>query len=355
MRRLLAAGAAVLVAFALAAAPGSPAFAVDCGAAHCYSVAQIRNTIYGVNQGLNVHCLGPMNAPTGSNFMTQEQWIGTNNTSGTYWVEVGMAYGYPQGSTRYFFWGDGRPNGGGVHEHDLTIAANLNTTYDDYINWIGNNSWRVSRDGTTLGTSTANPGSSRGGDAGEEMTDTAGSSSAVTAWLFRQTSSGGPWYSSWPGAGLRADEPPYGTWSTKDYSASFYSNCSFLSAAPDPGPTFVPFTAAEAPSVIKDIALQMAATNGETAPTSLEYVATTRQAAAQLTAQAGVDSDQPVYLVSVHGAFVGHMAKRPAGTAEPQGTVLTVTIDPKTGRITDWGIEQTTPKLTSLGAVQQLG
>lgn len=119
--------------------PIPPAAAVTCSPSnHCYGEVEYftGTQIFGLNQGLDVRCLGPMGAPTSSNFVTQEMWERTaGNISGNWWVEVGMAYGAPQGSTRYFFWADNRPNGGGYHEHDLSISTTLGQVYDDYITW----------------------------------------------------------------------------------------------------------------------------------------------------------------------------------------------------------------------------
>ncbi|GIH15838.1 hypothetical protein [Rugosimonospora africana] len=354
-KRLAAAGlTTALTAFTLTVT-ASPSYAATCTtSSHCYGEVEYYSSsaVYGLNQGLDVRCLGPMGASTSSNFVTEEMWLATNNGSGNYWVETGMAYGAPQGSTRYWFWADNRPNGGGYHEHDLTISTAFGTTYDDYITWVGNNSWQVRRDSTTLGTSTANPGSSHGGNAGEELTVNSGSASAITEFLFKQTSSGGIWTNNWPGASVRTDNPPYGGWESTGYSADFYSNCGFGPA--DPGPSFTPFTAAAAPTALTTIVSQLSASNGVATPRSVSYVLTTRQAAAKLTSQAVVDSDQPVYLVSLRGAFSAKAAKTPRGAAKPTGEVMTVAIDPATGRITDWGIESAAPGLATLGAVRQL-
>lgn len=295
-----------------------------------------------------------MGASTSSNFVTEEQWLLTDNSSSAYWVELGMAYGAPQGSTRYFFWADSRPNGGGYHEHDLSISTTFNYTYDDYITWVGNNSWQVRRDGSTLGTSTANPGPAHYAEAGEELTANSGSAAAISEFLYKQTSSGGVWTNNWGGS-IIADDPPYGGWLSQNYSADFYSNCSFSTATtPDPGPTFASFDASSAPQMLKDIAKQLSAANGVKTPRSMKYVITTRQAAAEATSQAIVDTDQPVYLVSLQGNFTGKTAKVPGGSPTPRGTEMTAAIDPATGRIVDWGIEATAPDLSRLGAVQSL-
>ena len=357
-KRLVAAGLSATLTALTLAATAAPVYAATCTtSSHCYGEVEYYSSgaIFGLNQGLDVRCLGPMGAPTSSNFVTEEMWLATNNGSGNYWVETGMAYGAPQGSTRYWFWADNRPNGGGYHEHDLSISTAFGTIYDDYITWVGNNSWQVRRGNTTLGTSTHNPGSSHGGNAGEELTANSGAGSAITQFLFKQTSSGGAWTNNWPGASVRTDSPPYGGWTDTGYSADFYSNCGFLATAADPGPSFAAFTASAAPKALSTIVTQLSTSNGVTAPQSVSYVLTSRQAAARATSQAIVDSDQPVYLVSFKGAFSGKTAKTPRGAAKPTGTVMTAAIDPATGRIVDWGIESATPKLASLGPVRRLG
>jgi hypothetical protein len=356
-KRLVAAGLTTALTALTLTVTAAPAYAATCTtSSHCYGEVEYYSSsaIYGLNQGLDVRCLGPMGASTSSNFVTEEMWLATNNGSGNYWVETGMAYGAPQGSTRYWFWADNRPNGGGYHEHDLSISTAFGTTYDDYITWVGNNSWQVRRGSSTLGTSTANPGPSHGGNAGEELTANSGAGSAITQFLFKQTSSGGAWTNNWPGASVRTDNPPYGGWMSTGYSADFYSNCGFAVATLDPGPSFAPFTASAAPTALNTIVSQLSTSSGVAAPRSIRYVLTTRQAAAKATSQAVVDSDQAVYLVSFQGAFSAKAAKTPRGAAKPTGTVMTAAIDPATGRIVDWGIESTVPSLPSLGAVRQL-
>jgi hypothetical protein len=274
--------------------------------------------------------------------------LSTANSNGTYWVEEGMAYGAPQGSKRYFFWADSRPNGGGYHEHDLSIAANLNQTDDDYITWNGSG-WAVKRDGSTLGTSTANPGQAHYANAGEELTINSGASAGKSVFLYRQTSYNGSWTAGW-GGGVSADGPPYGGWMSSPYSADFYSNCSF-SAVTDDAPTFSAFSAAGADAAMTKVVTDLAVANGGADPQSISYVKTTRQAASDLTGQSQLDSDQPVYLAVATGKFVGTVAKTPKGSPKPEGTTMTVAVDPATGRITDWGIEGQQVSLSGLGEV----
>lgn len=338
--------------------PAAPALAATCTpASHCYGEVEWTSAeqVYGISETLNVSCLGPMNAPTSRNFVTEEQWLTTaENTVGNYWVELGMAYGAPQGSSRYFFWADQRP-GGGYHEHDLSISANFHQDYGDEIEYAGNNSWTVSRDGTVLGTSTHNIGPSYSANTGEELTANTGEAAATMSDLtHKHPAPGGPaWIADWPGGSVSTADPPYGSWITQDSSADFYSNCSF--AAADPGPVFTPFSAGQAKSSVARIAAGLAAANGENAPRSTQYTATRRQDAEGLTSQARVDSDQPVYLVTMRGDFVGDTAKVPRGRARPTGTVLSATIDPATGRILDWSITDSAPALSRLGPVTHVG
>lgn len=354
--RLTAAGLTMTLTALVLTIPAVPAYAVTCTPSnHCYGQVEYfsADAIYGLNQGLDVRCLGPMGAPTSSNFVTEEMWLFTDDSFSSYWVETGMAYGAPQGSTRYWFWADNRP-GGGYHEHDLSIPITLGTTYDDYITWAGNDSWQVRRGSSVLGVSTANPGPSHAGNAGEELTANSGAGSAITHFLFKRTSSGGVWTDSWPGASIWTDDPPYGGWISTGYSAEFSSNCGFAAAA-DPAPSFTPFTTRQASTTLDAVVNRLARNNGVATPRSISYVLTTRQAAATLTSQAVVNSDQPVYLVSFQGAFSGEMAKTPKGAAKPTGTVMTAAIDPATGRIVDWGIESKAPALASLGTVRRMG
>jgi hypothetical protein len=351
--KLAASGLSALLGAVAMVAPGGPAYAATCTtSSHCYGEVYYYSSsqLWGINQGLNVSCLGPVSSPS-SNFVTQEMWLLTANSSSAYWVEEGMAYGNPQGSKRYFFWADSRPNGGGYHEHDLTISANLKQTYDDYIQWNGSG-WVVKRDGSTLGTSTRNPGQSHYAEAGEELTVNSGPAAGKSTYLYRQMSYNGSWTGGWGGS-ITVDNPPYGGWMSKPYSADFYSNCSFAAVTGDE-PTFESFTDANAGAAVTKVVSDLAVANGGAAPEAVTYVKTTRQAAADLTSQSTVDSDQPVYLATFTGKFTGKAAKKPHGSPVPQGTTMTAAIDPATGRITDWGIEDKAANLAALGPVRHV-
>jgi hypothetical protein len=99
------------------------------------------------------------------------------------------------------------------------------------------------------------------------------------------------------------------------------------------------------------IARQLATTNGEPHPTGAMAVRTTDGTASALggsgTGRRGASA--PVDLVVMRGRFVGYGAKRPAGSPPPRGSVMTVTVDERTGTIAAYSIGQTAPDLASLG------
>jgi hypothetical protein len=81
---------------------------------------------------------------------------------------------------------------------------------------------------------------------------------------------------------------------------------------------------------IRDLALKIAAVNGESHPTSVELVATTRaKAMAVATPGDSVPNadNQDVYLVRMTGHFTGYAVSVPPGAPKPKGTILSIVID----------------------------
>jgi hypothetical protein len=105
------------------------------------------------------------------------------------------------------------------------------------------------------------------------------------------------------------------------------------------------------PPFVPAVAQRMAAIAGNARPDSAEYVYTTRQAAVGLDGEV-VDSNQPVYLVVLHGHFVYRYA-RGIGPP-PTGTVLTLTIDAATGDSLDLGLGNGPSGAARLGPVRPL-
>jgi hypothetical protein len=162
-------------AFSLAGRGAQAAYACATDPAlHCHGTVRWSPSPdnWGVDTAtINVSCLRTPNG-TGSDFITAEYWVGTNNDpNGQTWIEQGMAYGNPVGAQHYWYWADERP-GHPYAEHDqLGLSANTNTDYQSSIHYIGNNQWNVLRGGNTEGMSVANPPNSNFLQAGVEMTN----------------------------------------------------------------------------------------------------------------------------------------------------------------------------------------
>jgi hypothetical protein len=112
-----------------------------------------------------------------------------------------------------------------------------------------------------------------------------------------------------------------------------------------------PPSAAELRTLERD-ALDAARGAGDAHPTDGVVVPSTRQVAERVDAGAVVDSNQPAYFVLVHGHFTSNMA--PPGGTPPRGTILTLTIDARTNRSTDSGIEDGVPNLDAIGKPEPL-
>jgi hypothetical protein len=106
-------------------------------------------------------------------------------------------------------------------------------------------------------------------------------------------------------------------------------------AAPPPAPG--PAKLAE----IRQVVLNVAAHKGEPSPTRAVLVPTTRRLAEVVDVDMAV-RDAPVYFVLVHGDF------------EPGGSLLSVTIDPRTNQAIETGLPGAPPDPSSLGEPQPL-
>jgi hypothetical protein len=103
---------------------------------------------------------------------------------------------------------------------------------------------------------------------------------------------------------------------------------------------------------VKQIALAWASHAGETAPSSIQHVETTRVLAVfAYTGGALIPSTEDVYLVSEQGHFRDGDAPVPQGAHLPRGQVLNLVIDAVTGRTTDFGLSGRQPNMSRLGLV----
>lgn len=118
--------------------------------------------------------------------------------------------------------------------------------------------------------------------------------------------------------------------------------------------------AVSAVSLINAFALRAAARDGDAYPASIRTVSTTEDRAAQLLEPAaprlaGAKADlTPVYLVTMVGHFTAYDAPVLGGTPLPTGTVMSFTVDRRTGQVRDVQLSTRTPRLSSAGPVMAL-
>ena len=101
---------------------------------------------------------------------------------------------------------------------------------------------------------------------------------------------------------------------------------------------------------LKADAVAFATANGESAPDGGVIVSGNRGDVVSATmGGAQVDTNQDVFVVRLHGNFVGYEAPRPAGVAPPHGYYLEIVYDAQTKQLTDWNLSAQPQDLTRLG------
>jgi hypothetical protein len=101
---------------------------------------------------------------------------------------------------------------------------------------------------------------------------------------------------------------------------------------------------------LKADAVAFAKANGESAPDGGVIVGGNRGDVVSATmGGAQVDTNQDVFVVRLHGNFVGYEAPRPAGVAPPHGRYLEIVYDAETKQLTDWNISAQPQDLARLG------
>lgn len=108
-------------------------------------------------------------------------------------------------------------------------------------------------------------------------------------------------------------------------------------------------------SAVRDLALRVAAANGDASPRAIHLVPTTRGAANGIDTGATVNTDEAVLMVSMQGDFVANFASGPSSGNAPRGRVLTFTYDPAAGQTLDLSVGPLKPNLAQLGEVIDLG
>ncbi|MEU4578915.1 hypothetical protein [Nonomuraea sp. NPDC023979] len=352
MKKLAALAAAGLLGAALVI-PASSAVAdgPECDFYnHCYGIVEHHEPAFdAVGQELWTDCL-VLDPPTPGDFATHEMWIvfpdGDFIEAG--YVKGAVAGGMTESHFRWF-WADW--NGSTFTSHYVDSAPILNhINFSMYRNSGG--TWQVYVNGVLRGTTTSTYGNANVIMTGGETTEPKVYSHGKARYLQSRNAATKAWtWATWDFIG----ETP----GVYDVTHPAYERMEQISLQNicDPLPGGPPGTlAAKAPSMsdVKQLALDVAKQNGDESPEAVELVATKRSAAQAHLKAGRVDSDQDVYLVQVKGAFVGHAVPRPKGHAAPKGDTLTVTVDAKTGQVTDWSLGASRNDLAKLGAVKKL-
>jgi hypothetical protein len=346
--------AATAAAGVLAAALIAPAVAVADGPecdhyTHCYGIANYNSgNIDAVGVDLWTDCLH-LDTPL-SDIATHEIWLKTNETSSSprKWIEAGYLRGKAAGGDPevffHLFWAEGDDAAGTFYSHFVQFAS-VATWTNFTIRRLSGGSWGVYIDGTWRGTAVQKPVYGRYVQVGGETTEPQVYSHGKSKNLQWHTSAGWSWATPFNAAGTAGVYTATASGTTMEQT-SLQNMCS-------PAPlTAKQSVKAPAMADVKKTALAMAAMHGEESPTGVEVVATTRKAA-QRAVGAGdqLDSDQQVHLVQLRGDFVG---RAPQGEKLPRGSVLTVTVDAKTGKVTDTSLTGERQDLAKLGSVKTL-
>jgi hypothetical protein len=121
-------------------------------------------------------------------------------------------------------------------------------------------------------------------------------------------------------------------------------------------PTAVAQTGLADPNVratLRTMALQASSANGVPSPKTIEAVASPDHQAAEKIVSGDIVNDHvAVYVVEV--TFTDNTASTPPGAPAPSGSVLTLTVDAQSFRVTDFGLTDTAPDLTQIDPVVNL-
>jgi hypothetical protein len=113
------------------------------------------------------------------------------------------------------------------------------------------------------------------------------------------------------------------------------------------------------PAQIPGLARAIAAKSGDNAPSLIQHATGTRADADRVVSGDVVFSDQPSYLIAVHGHFTvtPQLPPIPPGVSIPPQpktltySTMTLVVDASTGQVTDYGLTNDNPDLSALGPV----
>lgn len=334
-----------------------------------------------------------LSTPNNGSLVINDMWIVNPYSSPPHFIEAGIFSGQlcthstvvngpcdPNSGSGFqnfeFFWADQRPNSD-YYAH-LEGQAASGTNYVDQIYTEGGGNWAVEI-GPHNATSNNNgvlPSLIRTGTE-EDPQKEAISCSKSSNLEYEDVN--GVWHQGWSGnTDLGQNNPPFAQWNTDqtvlDYAygsqtnpQTAYNDC-FPSGAPavnrtgspgsstDTNPTGSPSSSAETGPTLTDaqvseIAGEFAAGMGDPNPTSIEHVESTRQQGVFALSGDTVSTNPDVYAIVMRGQFVANNAPRASEATAPSGPVLTLVINATTGALTDFGVQNQVPDLSSLGPV----
>jgi hypothetical protein len=99
------------------------------------------------------------------------------------------------------------------------------------------------------------------------------------------------------------------------------------------------------------LAKHAASQSGDPKPTLVQHATGTHFDAVRISSGDLVFEWNWSYLIAVRGHFTATQASYPPGARPPTGTVITLVVDARTGRVTDSGISNRYPPLAKLGPV----
>jgi hypothetical protein len=376
------------VALGAANASGATPCSSTSSSGHCYSVAVHDNTGEQNGDFATINATTLSSAHPATEFVSDELWVGTDNSNldpnnpvgGGYFAATGLGDGESPGTgcvtqTVEFFWEDLRPGtfGDSYNCHDVSGGAKTGTAYPvSVVDAGGSSSWYINDNEVLVGESTSNPCCSLGNQGGTESADSSNHEAGSFTGLMRETTSGIV-YNGWPNSTKFMSGPNMSfSWTNQDNSFKTAQNDSLpgllrvppaLAGPAGPSPmakalatrrATPPKLAGSQLAAIKKIVRGVAKADGVSSPTGVRVVPTTRVVAEQVGAGAGVNSNPGVYFVVLHGNFTDYAAPMPLGDPAPRGTVLELTITAKTHQITDVGLTQAAPDLHRMGVPEHL-
>lgn len=350
MKKLaILAGAGMLAAALVAPVGPAAADGPECDHYnHCYGLIFYRTgDIDAVGVDLWTDCLH-LDTPIGD-FATHEMWMSTETATTSRWIEGGYIRGGPIAGgdpETWFRWFWGEYDGSVYYSHFVQWATVNQWKNISFYHQSSTNTWKVYIGGTIVGTTVQQADWGKRVEVGAETTEPQVYSHGKSRNL--------QWHApiGWTWATPHSTGATTGVYSVSGSGTSMEQTS--LQNMCSPAPLAAKEAAPSAPSTadVKKTALAVAGQYGETSPTGLEMVATTRKAA-QRAVGAGdkMASDQKTYLVQMKGSFVG---RAPKGAKLPRGSAMTVTVDAETGAVTDLSIGGGRQDLAKLGTVKAL-